>query len=51
MKDTFMHLTNYAINKYNTDFVQNDNDEGAGEGHKRSLTQVYDDIIWSEGCR
>jgi len=44
-----MHLTNYAINKENSNFVQNEDENGMGEGHKKSLTQIYDDIKRKEG--
>ena len=37
MKNMFMHLTNYSINKRSDDFVQNENEDGSGEGHKKSL--------------
>lgn len=37
MKNMFMHLTNYSINKTSADFVQNENEDGSGEGHKKSL--------------
>ncbi len=33
----FMHLTNYAINKNAANFIQNENEDGAGKSHKRSL--------------
>ena len=36
-----MHLTNYAINKRNKNFVFNKDQEQASEGHKRSLTSVF----------
>lgn len=43
LNNLFMHLTNYAINKDNEDFEQND---GGNEdaGHKRSLTSVFNRI-------
>lgn len=44
-----MHLTNYAINKQSSNYVQNDDENGAGDGHKRSLSQIYKDIINQEG--
>ena len=47
--DVYMHLTNYAINKNNDNYVQNDNEQGEGDGHKRSLTQIYRDIVFQEG--
>lgn len=56
----FVHLTNYAINKNNTNFLQNnkkaknddygdyddyDDDDDEETGHKRSLFAVLK-IIW-----
>ena len=41
MKNMFMHLTNYAINKNSTKFVQN-NDELQTDAHKRSLSALYE---------
>jgi tubulin polyglutamylase TTLL6/13 len=41
MKDAFIHLTNYAINKCNKKFVFNTSDQNMNTGHKRSLTSVY----------
>ena len=49
MKNMFMHLTNYSINKASADFVQNDKDDGTGEGHKKSLKQIYEEITLLEG--
>ena len=37
MKDIYMHLTNYAINKQSDKYIQNNNEQGIGEGHKKSL--------------
>jgi tubulin polyglutamylase TTLL6/13 len=36
-----MHLTNYAINKTSTKFIQNKNEDADNVGHKRSLTFVW----------
>jgi len=36
-----MHLTNYAINKDNPNFIFNENKENTNIGHKRSLTAVF----------
>lgn len=36
-----MHLTNYAINKLNPNFVFNKNEEDENAGHKRSLTAIF----------
>lgn len=41
MKDTFVHLTNYAINKNNKKFVFNNDENNMDKGHKRSITSVY----------
>ena len=49
LRDVFMHLTNYAINKESSSYVQNDDEDGGGDGHKRSLTQIYSDIARKEG--
>lgn len=40
----FMHLTNYAINKTAPNYIPNDNADGSGKSHKRSLKDVYDSI-------
>jgi|LauGreDrversion4_2_1035121.scaffolds.fasta_scaffold561640_2 hypothetical protein len=32
-----MHLTNYAINKFNDKFQQNEDEDEDDQGHKRSL--------------
>jgi tubulin polyglutamylase TTLL6/13 len=37
-----MHLTNYAINKDNSNFVFNDDEKDMSKGHKRSLSSVMD---------
>jgi tubulin polyglutamylase TTLL6/13 len=36
-----MHLTNYAINKFNPKFIFNKNVNNMGIGHKRALSCVY----------
>lgn len=36
-----MHLTNYAINKLNPNFVFNKSSEDMDVGHKRSMTSVF----------
>lgn len=33
-----MHLTNYAINKDNENFVYNEDEENMNVGHKRALS-------------
>jgi tubulin polyglutamylase TTLL6/13 len=40
LKNLYMHLTNYAINKNSDKFIQND-DDGLEEAHKRSLSSVF----------
>lgn len=63
LKNLFMHLTNYAINKTNSAFVQNQGgkakgyddesgDEGDSEeesGHKRSLNAILK-ILMQQGA-
>ena len=46
-----MHLTNYAINKQITNYKENENEDGKGDSHKRSLTQIYEDIARKENSR
>ena len=41
LNNMFMHLTNYAINKFSDEFQQNETEEGKGRSHKRSLSQIY----------
>jgi tubulin polyglutamylase TTLL6/13 len=41
MKDVYMHLTNYAINKTNKNFVFNSSVREMDKGHKRSLSAIY----------
>jgi tubulin polyglutamylase TTLL6/13 len=41
MKDTFIHLTNYAINKNNKKFVFNKDEANMDKGHKRSVSSIY----------
>ena len=36
-----MHLTNYSINKANSDFVHNKSAQKDNVGHKRSMTAVF----------
>jgi tubulin polyglutamylase TTLL6/13 len=38
IKDVFMHLTNYAINKLSPDYICCQTQDGSGDSHKRSLT-------------
>ena len=46
-----MHLTNYAINKQSSSYKENENEDGKGDSHKRSLTQIYEDIARKENSR
>jgi hypothetical protein len=46
-----MHLTNYAINKLSSNYKENENENGTGDSHKRSLTQIYEDIAQKEGSK
>eukprot|EP00826_Nyctotherus_ovalis_P008511 TRINITY_DN12208_c0_g1_i24.p1 TRINITY_DN12208_c0_g1~~TRINITY_DN12208_c0_g1_i24.p1 ORF type:complete len:607 (-),score=118.33 TRINITY_DN12208_c0_g1_i24:117-1937(-) len=41
IKNEFIHLTNYAINKDNEDYEYNTDSERADTGHKRSLKFVW----------
>lgn len=56
LQNMYMHLTNYAINKFNKDFQQNDGSD-AGSGHKRLMSWVFNhmkengvdtDKLWRE---
>jgi tubulin polyglutamylase TTLL6/13 len=44
MSDMCMHLTNYAINKDNPNFIYNEDSEQDDVGHKRSLIAVYESL-------
>ena len=41
LADVCMHLTNYAINKNNSNFVFNDDAERTDFGHKRSIQWFF----------
>lgn len=41
IEDMCMHLTNYAINKGNPNFVFNEDEQEDGVGHKRTLTSLW----------
>ena len=41
LKDNFVNLTNYAINKNSKNFIFNTSDRNMNIGHKRSLTSIY----------
>lgn len=44
LENRFMHLTNYAVNKENPNFIFNESINEMNVGHKRSLTSVYKQI-------
>lgn len=44
IKNKCMHLTNYAINKKSPKFIFNKSAKNMSEGHKRSLTSVFNHI-------
>jgi hypothetical protein len=41
LKDAYVHLTNYAINKLNKKFIFNKDEGNMDKGHKRSLSFIY----------
>ncbi|CAD8124708.1 unnamed protein product [Paramecium sonneborni] len=43
-----MHLTNYAVNKDNENFIFNESDQQMDIGHKRSMTSVFE-LLRSRG--
>lgn len=49
IEDMCMHLTNYAVNKRNPNFIFNEDEESDDVGHKRSLTWTLD-FLRSKGC-
>lgn len=40
-----MHLTNYAINKFSTNYVFNQSEINDNIGHKRSYTAIFQVIV------
>jgi tubulin polyglutamylase TTLL6/13 len=59
MDDMCMHLTNYAVNKLNPNFVFNEDEHTDDIGHKRSLTWTFEflrsrgydvDTLWRRIC-
>jgi tubulin polyglutamylase TTLL6/13 len=40
LENLYMHLTNYAINKNNKNFAQNEEEDEEEVGHKRSLNAI-----------
>jgi len=51
LQNSFMHLTNYAINKSNEGFVQNSEASSDGTGSKRSLKWFYNWIEELHGAQ
>ena len=51
IKEMCMHLTNYAINKNNHNFIFNQSDKSMDSGHKRSLTSVFNTIEKMGFCK
>jgi tubulin polyglutamylase TTLL6/13 len=45
-----MHLTNYAINKEASSFIQNIHPDKTDVGHKRSLSAIFDHIDKNRKC-
>jgi tubulin polyglutamylase TTLL6/13 len=41
MSNSYIHLTNYSLNKNNPNFIYNTNENEDDVGHKRSLTSVF----------
>jgi len=55
LSNNFVHLTNYSVNKHNSNYVSNTDEDQDGEGHKWSLTAlrsylrehgVDDKLLW-----
>jgi len=38
---SYIHLTNYSLNKNNPKFIFNNSDKDMDKGHKRTLTSTY----------
>lgn len=48
MDNTYMHLTNYAINKFSNNYQDCEDEEGDA-GHKRSLGAILA-VLKKQGC-
>ena len=48
LKNIFMHLTNYALNKQHSEYEEAEGDDG-DEGHKRSLGAILQ-LLHRQGC-
>lgn len=44
LQQSMVHLTNYAINKFNPNFEENTNPDDASDGHKRSWEAVQEQL-------
>ena len=44
IKNQFIHLTNYAVNKKSSNYIYNTSAKNMFTGHKRSLSAVYQHI-------
>lgn len=44
MRNVYIHLTNYAINKLHEGYQQPDDENGDDQTHKRSVTKIWRDI-------
>lgn len=40
--ETFMHLTNYSINKNSTEYIFNSNSSNSNKGHKRHIKHIFE---------
>ena len=49
MDNLFMHLTNYAINKNNDNYIYNEDAEQNDVGHKRGLKAIFEYLEEEEG--
>jgi tubulin polyglutamylase TTLL6/13 len=49
MNNIYMHLTNYAINKFSQNYQDAPDDGDGDEGHKRSLGAILQ-ILQKQGC-
>jgi len=41
MSRSYIHLTNYSLNKNNPNYVFNTSDKDMDKGHKRTLSSTY----------
>lgn len=59
LEKTCMHLTNYAVNKRNPNFIKNQNPESENSAHKRSIVNLFQqlteeghncEVLWQKIC-